>query len=209
MQSIDEVTLVKKGAIDRIKTTITVKLGTKHRLQELAKKGESYDDVISRLIISSERHKDEIEYYRNLLTHYDKDFEKVNIIEARRLERGIDAITLSNEAVIQFSYNKPQIPLDEFYQMDIQFDKVISNKKGKKQIEELLKDPYQKVMINLWMVARVINQHFDSAFEIPSNKMIIDPVYWKKIKERIGLTESSYKHDIIRLMKEYEEGLDE
>lgn len=209
MQDIEEVTLVKKGAIDRIKTTITVKLGTRHRLQELARKSESYDDVISRLIVSHERHEDEIRYYRNLLAHYDKDFDKRNIIETRRLDRGIDAITLSNGAVVQFSYNKPESPVDEFYQMDIQFDKVISKKKGKMLVRELMKDPRQRTMINLWMVARVINRHFDSAYEVPSNRMVIDPVYWRKVKERIGLPESSYKHDIIKLIKEYEEGLNE
>jgi hypothetical protein len=207
MQSIDELTIVKKGAIDRIKTTITVKLGTKHRLLDLARKGESYDDVISRLIISYERQENDIEYYRNLLTHYDKDFEKRNIIEARKIERGINAITLSNGAVVQFSYNKPQIPIDEFYQMDIQFEKVIAKKKEKKIVDKLLKDPRQKVLLELWMVARVINQHFDTAFEISSNKMIIDPVYWRKVKERVLLPETSYKHDIIRPIKEYEEEL--
>jgi hypothetical protein len=209
MQNIEELTIVKRGSIDRIKTTITVKLGTKHRLQELAKKGESFDDVISGLIISSERQANEIEHYRNLLIHYDKDFEKRNIIEASNIERGIDSITLSNGALVQFSYNKPGIPINKFYQMDIQFDKVISTKKEKKNVDRLLKDPYKRILLDLWMVARVINRHFDSAFEISSNKMIIDPVYWRKIKERIGLPENSYKHDIIRLIKEYEEELNE
>ena len=125
------------------------------------------------------------------------------------MERGIDAITLSNGAVIQFIYNKPGTPIDQFYQMDIQFDKVISKKKEKKMVDNLMKDPRERVLLDLWMVARVINRHFDSAFEIPSNKMIIDPVYWRKVKERIQLPENSYKHDIIRLIKEYEEGLNE
>ena len=209
MQNICRLTFIKKGNVDRIKTTITVKLGTKHRLQELARKGESYDDIISRLINSCERLEDEKTEYRNLLAHYDKDFDKRNIIETRKLERGIDSIPLSYGAVVQFSYNKPASPVDEFYQMDIHFDKVISGKKKKKEVEELLDDPRQRVVMNLWMVARVINRHFDSAYEIPSNKMIIDPVYWKKVKERTGLSESSYKHDILRPIKEYEEGINE
>lgn len=207
MQDINEITLVKKGSLNKIKTTITVKMGTKHRLLELARKGESYDDVISRLIHSYDKYENEMIYYRNLLSHY--NIEERNIIEVSKLDRGIDAITLSNGAVIQFSYNKPISLPNDLYQMDIQIDKVISGKKIKKMVEEMMKDPYQKIMVHLWMVGRVINRHFDIAFELPSRKMIIDPIYWKKVKDRIGLPESSYKHDILDPIKEYEDNLHE
>ena len=69
----------------------------------------------------------------------------------------------------------------------------------------MMEDPHGKVMMHLWMVGKVINRHFDSAFELPSRKLIIDLVYWKKVKERIGLPESSYKHDILDPIKEYED----
>ena len=69
----------------------------------------------------------------------------------------------------------------------------------------MLKDPHQNVLIRLWMIGQVIDRHFDSAYEIPMNKMLMDPVYWKKVKGRIGLPESSYIHDIIKVIKKYEE----
>ena len=41
-------------SIEKINTTITIKKGTKYQLDDIAKKGESYDDVIAKLLHESE-----------------------------------------------------------------------------------------------------------------------------------------------------------
>ena len=199
-----EISLSKRGTINKVKTSINIRLGTKHRLLELAKKGESYDDVISRLIHTFESSKKQIENYQAILINQNIDYENRNIIEATYVERGVDGIQLSNGAIIQFSYSKPS-EFNERYTMDVEIDEVIGKKKIKTETQTILEDPVQYTNIRLWIVGRIINRHFDPAFEIPANKMIIDPVYWERVKNRVGLSEMSYHHDILDLIKKYEE----
>ena len=90
--------LKEKGTIDKITTSIGLKMGTKHRLSELAKKGESYDDVIVRLIGKTERLHRENETLRERLQSLDAS--DVNVIELAELERGVDSITLSDGTII-------------------------------------------------------------------------------------------------------------
>lgn len=204
--NMNNVTLIKKGSINKSKTTITVRLGTKHQLQEVANKNESFDDVISRLISSNKRLEKELENCISILKSNNLD--NYNIIESYESERGIDSIKLSNGDQIRFTYNKPAgWPYDESYQMDIDIEKVFSDRKN--ALNQLKKDPEQWILIYLWMVGRIINKHFDSAFEIPLNKNIIDAVYWRMVWDRNKLPESSYLHDIIKEIERYEDTLND
>lgn len=201
-----DVTLVKKGRISKSKTTITVRLGTKYRLQEVAHKGESFDDIISRLISTNERLENELADCKSILRSHDLD--SFNIIETYAVERGIDSIKLSNGDQIRFTYNKPVgWPYDESYLMEINIEKVFSDRKN--TLAKIKKDPEQFILIHLWIVGRIINKHFDNAYEIPMNKNIIDSVYWRKVWNRNKLPESSYLHDIIKEIELYEESLND
>ena len=177
----NDIALIKRGSINKSKTTITVRLGTKHQLQEIANKNESYDDVISRLISSNKRLENELENCKSILKSNKMD--NYNIIESFELKRGVDSIKLSNGDQIRFTYNKPAgWPYDESYQMDIDIEKVFSDRKS--ALSKLKKDPEQWILIHFWMVGRIINKHFDSAFEIPLNKNLIDTEYWRKVWDR-------------------------
>lgn len=202
-----DIELKKRGSISKSKTTITVKLGTKHKLQEIAHKGESFDDVISRLISTTEKLENDLANCKNILdSHNLSDY---NIIETYNLERGIDSITISSGEQIRFTYNKPiGQPYDESYQMDIAIEKVLGAN-NPNYLYEIKNNPEQRILVHLWMVARIINKHFDSAYEIPLNKMIIDPVYWRRVWDRNKLPESSYLHDILKEINQYEEALNE
>ncbi len=201
------ISLVKKGSIDRVTTTLAVKLGTKHRLQDIAKKGESYDDVISGLIMSNAKQASEISRYQALLQEH--DVKEPNILEVSQIEKGVGGITLSNGAVIQFSYNLPSLPITDSYEMDIEITKFIATKAQEKEVEAMLEDSDQNLMLHLWMVGRIITMHFDPAFELPSRKRIIDPVYWKKVRGRIGLSDGSYRYDIMGPIMKYEDGMND
>ena len=201
-----DIALIKRGNINKSKTTITVRLGTKHQLQEIANKNESYDDVISRLISSNKRLENELENCKSILKSNKMD--NYNIIESFELKRGVDSIKLSNGDQIRFTYNKPAgWPYDESYQMDIDIEKVFSDRKS--ALSKLKKDPEQWILIHFWMVGRIINKHFDSAFEIPLNKNLIDTEYWRKVWDRNKLPESSYLHDIIKEIERYEDSLND
>ena len=174
MNNEKELSLSRRGSIDKARTSINIRLGTKHRLVELAKKGESYDDVLSRLIHSFETSKRKIDEYQTFLSDRDMDYENRNIIEIAYVERGVGGIQLSNGAVIQFSYNKPS-EYNERYTMDIEIEGILAKKQLKRDTEKILEDPVQYTNLYLWIIGRIINRHFDSAFEIPANKKIIDP----------------------------------
>ena len=202
-----DVKLIKRGSISKSKTTITVRLGTKYNLQEIANKGESFDDVISRLISTKEKLENDLTNCKSILDSH--NLKEYNIIESYEIERGIDSIKLSNGNQVRFTYNKPVgWPYDESYQMDITIEKIFSKDK-RNALKEIKKDPEQKISIHLWMVGRIINKHFDSAYEIPLNKRIIDPMYWRKVWQRNKLPESSYLHDILKEIELYEGSLND
>jgi len=194
--------LRKNETIENIGTSIGVKLGTKHRLQKMAKKGESYDGAIVRLMQTTERLALENERMSSRLAELGE--KGTNILDISKVERGVDSIELDDGTHIVFTYNLPREKgSDELYEMDIRIKD--TTRKGKNiDPGTLMIDPYQKAMINLWMIARVITVHFDPVFQVPSNTMIIDPVYWRQAAERVGLSEESYTHDILTVISDYE-----
>ncbi len=202
-----DVKLLKRGNINKSRTTISVRLGTKHKLLEVADKGESFDDIISRLISTNEKLENDLMNCKNILDAH--KISETNIIESYKLERSIDSIIISGGDQIRFSYNKPiGWPYNESYQMDIIIEKVIGQS-NRDILNKIKNDPEQRILVHLWMVGRIINKHFDSAYEIPLNKMLIDPIYWRQVWQRNKLPESSYLHDILKEINLYEESLND
>lgn len=195
----------QSASIDKITTSVQIRMGTKHRLLDISRKGESYDDVISRLINTILKQEREIERLRKTLEELDAL--TMNRMEVFKIERGIGAVSLADGSQLVFSYNKP--PENEFldsYVLDIIIDKVT---KGRKELEidDVVETEYDAAMLQLGIIARIINIHFDPAFILPSRAMIIDPVFWKNACDRTGLPMSVYNSDILRIISGYERGM--
>jgi hypothetical protein len=184
-----------------IKTSLTLKLGTKDRLQNLAHKGESFDDVINRLIRTNEIMEERIKEYEALLEK--ENLLRTNRLEISRSERGIGSVRLSDGSVVQFSYNKPTNVLDDEYSMDISIDEMIGNKGPQFSVEDLKKDVKKHSQIYFRCVEQVIVRQFDRSFAIPLNKNVIDPSYWQKVWDRVGLSGRSYMSDILKYLDEF------
>ena len=204
MSYMSNIELTEKATIGKITTSIGLKLATKHRLSDLARKGESYDDVIVRLIGKVERLEGENETLRKRLESMGA--EETNLIEISQMERGLDNINLSDGTMISFGYNKPLAAFpNNTYIMDIEIDRIV--RYGKNLLsEDVFITPSDEAMARFWMITRVINLHMDPAFRIPAKTMVIDPVYWKRVWERVGLPWSSFNHDILSIISDYEGG---
>ena len=184
---------------NRVKTSITVRLGTKNRLSDIAKKGESFDDVINRLISSGDSLKEKLREYENILDG--EHLLRTNKLESVTWEMGLDSIRLSDGSIIKFTYNKPGVEKwDEGYSMDIHLDKVLSGKESHFTIEDVNRDADLLIDVYFRGIEKVVNIHFDPSFAIPKNKNILDPTYWKKVWDRIGLSDHSFDKDILRFI---------
>jgi len=205
--SMTEIELQKRKKISRANTTIAVKMATKYKLLDMSRDGESYNDVISRLISTNEMLEKYRDYSNKLLEEHDIKAE--NIIEIFEMERGIDSIVLKSGDQIRFTYNKPvEWPFNESYRMDIQIEKIISSKR--QYLDDQMKnDPKLKLLVHLWMVAKIIGKHFDSAYSLPSNKSPIDPFYWRGVWKMVNLSEESYLHDIMYQIQQYEDAIND
>lgn len=195
----DNVEILSQGSIEKIDTTITVKMGTKHRLADLASKGESYDDVIARLLMEVDRLGAENEQYRSRLDELDAL--DINVVELSKEKRREDALQLNDELTVVFSYISPPRPVGDEYRMDIQVPRYI--RKGK-TLKELDTDPASAAQIALALITKIINIHFDPAFTLSRKANIFDPRYWKKVCRRVGLPMSSYMSDIFPVISNYE-----
>jgi len=200
----EDINIINNKSVSKVMTTVTVRNGTRHDLMSLAKKGESFDDVISRLVHTLRRLESENEALKARLKSLNAL--DVNRIELGNIERTSDVLRFSDGMNIVFDYNLPIIPTEEGYVMDIEVENVLSGNK-KLKFDTVAGNGKKKAMLKLQMVAKVINRHFDPAFEMPSRNLVIDPVYWKKIYERVGLPMSSYTGDILPIISEYEGGL--
>lgn len=116
----------------------------------------------------------------------------------------MDNINLSDGTIISFRYNKPPVsrPTNS-YVMDIEIDNMVRDGKNLSP-GEVFASPSDEAMARFWMIARVINLHLDPAFHVPAKTMVIDPVYWKRVWERVGLPWSSYNHDVLKVISDYE-----
>jgi len=185
----------REGGLDRVKTTVTLSLGTKNRLKDLGKKGESFDDIVSRLINTMEHDG----YYREMwMEQARKDGRNLIIID--EYERGTDIIELPDGTVVRFTYNIPHEGLDEFYEMMIQEEMTIPPEEDDGDGQTSSIDP---INTHLRMVARIIRNHFDTNFHLPMNRNIIDTRYWTIVRDRVRLPETSFRADILIPLNRY------
>ena len=134
------------------------------------------------------------------------DLMDLNELEVVKLERGIGSIRLTDDSVVRFSYNKQDDLAQNNYSISIHIDEIFSNNEYQLELKDVLKDPDLYIQIYFNAIERVINLQFDPSFSIPRNKNILDPVYWRTIWNRIGLSVHSFDNDILkfisRLMEE-------
>jgi hypothetical protein len=196
-----------KKSVDKVRTTIGVRLATKYLLLDNSLPGESFEDTILRII--HERNDLSKENSR-LVEILEKNNVKIpNVIKISRGERELNLIELSDGSTIHFSYNLPANDLDKNsdYTMDIMVEYVIID--GKKvSFSDLSLSHKDSIILMMKMVEKVINLNFDKGFELPEKTFLIDPLYWKKVYSRVGLGDSSYLNDIMKLVQEYESGPD-
>jgi len=180
--------------INKIKTTLTVKMGTKNRLSNMANKNESFDDVINRLIRTVQVYEQMIEEYRSVLKQHNLDHS--NKLEYSKMNRGYNSVKCENE-IIKFSYNKPSGILDSEYSMEIVIDESFMNKGA---VENLLRNQNMKIQMYFLIIEKIINIHFDNSYSLPQNKNLLNTQYWKGVWERIQLPYHSYNRDIIKFI---------
>lgn len=207
MKKKKDIHVYKPGDVNKIKTTLTLKLGTKHKLSNIANKNESFDDVINRLIRSNEILEQKINEYKSIIGK--KDLEKLNRLESTIINRGINSIKLSDNSVIRFTYNKPNNVLDKDYSMDVQIDEIFSDNKYLITLKDIFENKRLKSEVYFRIIEKIINIHFDSSYSIPKKKNIVDPFYWKKVWKRINLSEHSFTYDIKKFITELMEDINE
>lgn len=181
--------------INKIKTTVTLKLGTKNRLLDIAKKGESFDDVINRLIGSNEMNESIIAEYELIMN--ENSLAIGNKISVDPINRGVNSIRYGEGIIVKFSYNKPGDIIDNDYCLEAVIEDVYSNDMN---MEELLSDKEDRIMIYFRMIEKIINIHFDPSYSIPGNKNLLDTHYWRKVWNRVNLNDHSFDHDINRFI---------
>ena len=203
----DNIEIKPRGSMDKIDTTVTIKMGTKHRLADLASKGESYDDVIARILHENERLKAENKAFAERLEQLNAL--RINRIDLLKEERIQDAVIINDELTITFGYVKPTIPVDDEYRMEITVNSYIMNGKKVQDPDIIGLKPEDIALIALMIITKVINNHFDSAFTLSRKANIIDTRYWEKVCNRVGLPKSSYMSDILPIIGDYERGLND
>lgn len=181
--------------INKIKTTVTLKLGTKNRLLDIAKKGESFDDVINRLIGSNEMNERIIVEYELIMN--ENSLAIGNKISVDPINRGVNSIRYGEGIIVKFSYNKPGDIIDNDYCLEAVIEDVYSNDM---KMEELLSVKEDRIMIYFRMIEKIINIHFDPSYSIPGNKNLLDAHYWRKVWNRVNLNDHSFDHDINRFI---------
>ena len=195
------------GDINKVKTTITLKLGTKNKLLNIANKGESFDDVINRIIRTNEMLENKNDKYQQIIG--ENNITNINRIESYHYNKGISSIKLTDDSVIRFSYNKPIDLFEEDYTMDIHVDEIFSNNKYQLNMNDITKDKQLYVNIYFRIIEKIINLHFDSSFSLSRRKRKMDPMFWKKTWKRIGLSDHSFNYDIMKFINRTMEEMNE
>lgn len=183
--------------INKIKTSITLKMGTKNRLVEMSGKGESFDDVINRLIRTNENYEVKIGQLEELIKK--NNLEPKIKLEISEYSRGINSIRIGENEALKFSYNKPDENIDTNYRMDIIIEELMPDNT---KIDDLLSSMKYRLEIYFRIIEKVINLHFDRSFSLPMNKNLLNTLYWRKIWQRIGLSSHSLDHDVMKFINE-------
>ena len=192
------------NSVNKIRTTIGVRLATKNLILKHSRPGESFDDTIARIIKSYDRQQDVTERLEAILAA--NNIKEPNLIQESVIEERInDVITTQKGENLFFNYNRPilEFPQIEFYEMDIVITEPQKNRKYV-ELEELEFRDDDWIWIRFKMIERIINTFFDPGFEIHDKNRVLDPNYWKNVCSRVGLPNSSLERDILTWIRIYE-----
>lgn len=207
MISMENIEPIWKETVSNVPTTITLKLGIKHRLDDLGRKNDTYEDIIIRLINDNARLKRENDHLSSLLEKI--SVKNINLFEKYTLHRQFNSLGLSNDIYIKFSYDLPDVNLYGNHSFNLRIEEIIWKNSILQGIEELTDDMRSITKIHLWLISKIIIDEYDPWFDIPKKKNIIDPIYWKKVWKRVGLSMESYNMDIMGIINNYQEKLNE
>ncbi|MGM5484460.1 MAG: DUF7557 family protein [Nanobdellota archaeon] len=217
-----------KDTGDKWSSTIRLSLNMKNRLKQMTRRGESYEDVIERLIRNEEKKERQLKRLKELVKQ-NEDLIKYST-EIKKRERKI--FTTNSGVKIRFSYNKPDTLDEDSY--DIRFEGFYY--KGKEITEEeaykilamdyvfrllqkghLSKKEANNIISQERNLKGTINQirirylvYFKIFFDLISDgqkaneRNFFDINFWKLIAERYDLSDESFRRDIKDQLTRYE-----
>ncbi len=201
-----EMKFPRKYMIEKRKTTITVRLGTKYRLDGYKEKSESYDDTITRLLSELEKLRKEKEEQQTFIR--DNIGELPNRIEFLELKRSRGALNLT-DMTVYYTYNRPpDIPPPDGYVMSIEVEEIRPEETPEKPSTGEI-HPMEAMEIYLLIVSAIIGRHFDKTYYPPSRFNSIDRHYWDLIFQKYGIPWSSYHEDIEDRIDRFENEMNE
>ncbi len=183
---------------EKASSSIRVRLSTRNMIQDRSLPGESMDDTLVRIVNENETLSKGIEHLRNLLDSY--KIKDPNLISNFIQNRNKDLIQLSEDTVIEFSYNEPGKDNHD-YRMDIIIERIVKDD-SILSFDELEMNNKGRLDVYFSIIERIINENFDRGFTLPRNRNLLDPKYWKRVWNRVGLTDSSYINDLMRVINE-------
>ncbi|OVE74815.1 hypothetical protein BVX95_01085 [archaeon D22] len=191
--------------LDKVKTTITVSLGTKNRLRD-EKGSDSYEDFINYLLrIYKQKNQ------KNLTTNPDQDIKSfVDIIQHKRKK----AVLLEDGVSFTYSYN--EYVNSVAFHFDIQLEKIrdhgqqisvegyfTSQPKVWRSSAELLRDKYK---LYFKILEHAIQREIDSMYA--HSGKFEDHYNWQKEFRLLGLSLKSFDEDVMEKLKGYENRVD-
>jgi hypothetical protein len=175
--------------LDKIKTTITLSLGTKNRLRDL-KGSQSYEEFINYLMRQ-----------RNKLAHKNE-----NQIEIQEFNRTKGICSFGRFKVL-FSYNKPNNSLSHIFDIKIEsirdagslisFQEFV-NKYSAGKWGYSLKTEYEAYF---QLLITIIHKEIDTLFK--HNGRFEDYYSWAEEFKNLGLSEKSYQEDVLEKLEDF------
>lgn len=191
------------NSINKLRTSIGVRLWTKNRLLDHSKPGESLDDTIARVLNTYDRQAEIIERLESIIST--NNIKEPNYIGLQKDIRINDVVTTESGLNIYFSYKKPilEFPDIEHYHMDVVLSK--ADQKGKKKkFEDLGFSIDDWMLVRFKIIEKIINTHFDPSFQLPEKTSVFNLLYWSKVCSRVGLPNNSFERDILTIISDYE-----
>ncbi|MCD4670446.1 MAG: hypothetical protein K8S14_08365 [Actinomycetia bacterium] len=203
-------------------TTMRVSIGTKKKLKKYLRSGESYEDIILRLIETNDSLKEENKYL--------KEFEKhnkslINYIE-RDFQRAKKTFIYHPDLKIEYSYNESKVKFYGGFSFNLEMDnfilqgRPISEWKGIKTIQmiDIIKSPKKrdnkknilksetefiktKYLIYFKILFFVINKKIDKKM---NEFDFLDLDFWKELYCFKNLPDSSLEKDVIQKLNRFE-----
>ena len=169
-------------------TTIGVKRDTKKLLDSVGIRGDSYDDIIRRLIREHGR-------YLALIKE-SPPFNKVRISSVNTKE----SVLLLDGEKLHYVFNVPATSSNEDYRMDIFITKTVLASGEAFGPDQKRADSLHRAKSYLRIVEQILQHYFDPLFRI-DEKRVWDLSWWERKFNNLGLT--SYGTDIEEKLLQY------